>query len=45
MIKDFINKNCNIFCHNLHNIGFLMNGKLIRAKSVCDAAIAESTVM
>ncbi len=34
MIEDKINKNCNIFCHNLYNIGFLMKGKLLRAKSV-----------
>ncbi len=27
-------KKCNIFCYNLYNIGFLVNEKFIRAKSV-----------
>ncbi len=45
MITDYINKNCNIFCHSVINLGFLTNGKLVEAKSVYDAAIAESTVM
>jgi hypothetical protein len=34
MIKDKINKKNYILCHSLHNIGFLMNGKLVRTKSV-----------
>jgi hypothetical protein len=34
------------FIINLHNIGFPVNGMLVRAKNpFCDAAIAESTVM
>jgi hypothetical protein len=28
------NKNVMFFCHVLDNIGFLMNGNLVRAKSV-----------
>jgi hypothetical protein len=27
-------KNCNVFCHALNNIGFLVKGKLLRAESV-----------
>ncbi len=34
MIKNLKNKNCYILCHNLHNISFLMNIELVRAKSV-----------
>ncbi len=34
IIKDLKNISFNIFCHNLHNIGFLMKGKLVREKSV-----------
>jgi len=45
MIKDKSNKKCNVFCHDMNNIGFPRKGMLVRAKSLIrDAAVAESTV-
>jgi hypothetical protein len=35
----------NVFGHVLNNIGFLIEGTLVRAKSFCDATITKSTVM
>jgi hypothetical protein len=32
MIKDLFKKQCNIFCHNLHNVGFLVNGNFCKNK-------------
>jgi hypothetical protein len=34
MVKDEINKKCNVFCLVLNNIGYLMKGNLVRIKSV-----------
>ncbi len=34
MIKDKSNKKCNVFCHDLNNIGFPRKEMLVRAKSV-----------
>jgi hypothetical protein len=42
IIKDFSNKNFNVFYHFLNKIGFLMKGKL---NPFSDAAVAKSTGM
>jgi hypothetical protein len=34
IIKYESNKNGNVFCHALNNIGFLVKGELLRTKSV-----------
>jgi hypothetical protein len=39
-----MNKTCNIFCHNLHNIGIPCEWKACKEQNpFCDATTAEST--